>query len=187
MFKERNNNLRNQIEQYLNESNINNIKLIQQWEKIIEVVDIIKNSNAIYVCGNGGSASTASHFANDLQKICGKRAFCLTDNTPVITAFSNDSSYDYIFEYQLQTLASKGDTLIVISGSGDSENIYQAVIEALWKEMNIIAFIGMNGGKLMKHFTEGINYINIESDMLHSEDWHLTLCHLITHLIKEEK
>ena len=187
MSKERIDNLKNKIEQYLNESNINNIKLIQQWDKIIEIADIIKNSNQVFLCGNGGSSSTASHFTNDLQKMCGLKAFCLTDNVPVITAYANDSSYDYIFEYQLQTLASKNDTLIVISGSGNSQNIYNAVIEAIWHDMNIITFVGMDGGKLMKNITEGINYVHIESDMQHSEDWHLTLCHLIVALIKREK
>jgi len=187
MSKERIINLKNQIEQYLNEANINNIKLIQQADKIIEIADIIKNSNQIFICGNGGSSATASHFSNDLQKMCGLKAYCLTDNIPLLTAYTNDSSYDYVFEYQLQNLASKNDTLIVISGSGNSENIYQACVEALWHDMNIIAFVGMNGGKLMKNFTKGINYVHVETDMLHSEDWHLTLCHLIVRLIKEDK
>lgn len=185
MPKEGIDNLKNQIEQYLNEANINNIKLIQQGEKIIEIAKLIKDSNTIFIAGNGGSAATASHFANDLQKICGKRAFCLTDNIPLVTAYSNDCGYETIFEEQLQTLCDEDDTIIIISGSGDSINIYNT-IDSICK--NKIAFIGMNGGNILGNEKYGgIKTIHIESDMLHSEDWHLTLCHLITTLIKENE
>jgi len=175
------------INDYLDEFHGIISKLKMSKDKILEVAKIIKESGAIYIAGNGGSSATASHFANDLQNMCSKRAFCLTDNISLITSYANDDGYEWIFDYQLQDLASKNDTLIVISGSGDSQNIYNAVLEAIWKEMNIIAFVGMDGGKLMEKFTEGINYIHIESDMQHSEDWHLMICHLICKLIEREK
>ena len=160
-------------------------ELGQQEEKIIKIAKIVKDSKSVYTIGNGGSAATASHFANDLQKMCSLKAYCLIDNTPLLTAWSNDFGYALAIQKQLETLADKGDTLVVISGSGDSDNIVLASHIAENMELNIIGFVGMNGGRIKERYEK--TTIHIESDMLHSEDWHLTLCHIITKIIKEEK
>lgn len=185
MSKEGSDNSKIKIEEYINDANINNIKLILQADKIVNIAKIIKNSNKIFICGNGGSAATASHFVNDLRKQCKLKASCLTDNISLFTAWCNDTSYDLGFMRQLETLAKKGDVLIVISGSGNSENLFNAVTYGNSIDMKTIGFVGMDGGRLKKN-VKTTELIHIETDMLHSEDWHSTLCHLITNLIKRE-
>lgn len=76
--------------------------------------------------GNGGSAATANHFANDLVKMCGVRAISLCANVAVLTAFANDCGYENIFLNQLKVFLTKDDLLITISGSGTSKNIIKA-------------------------------------------------------------
>lgn len=88
--------------------------------------DRIKNCKGnIYILGNGGSSAIASHACNDLMKICIKAAFCLTDNTPTFSAFSNDDGYDKSFLKQLKILLKKDDLVIYLSTSGNSLNILQ--------------------------------------------------------------
>lgn len=110
----------------------------------------------IFVIGNGGSAANASHLAQDLAKGVFLdqsvekriRALSLTDNTPYMTALGNDNGYECIFEAQLRTFANKGDLLIVISGSGNSKNILNALEFAKEKKLSTLGFSGYNGGKM---------------------------------------
>jgi D-sedoheptulose 7-phosphate isomerase len=115
------------------------------------------NSNqSIYVIGNGGSAANASHFAQDLakgiffEKPVAKtmKAISLTDNIAHITAIANDTGYQNIFSAQLNTYAQDSDVLICISGSGNSENIVEAVKAAKQKNMFVIGVTGFDGGHL---------------------------------------
>jgi len=115
------------------------------------------NSNqSIYVIGNGGSAANASHFAQDLakgiffEKPVAKtmKAISLTDNIAHITAIANDTGYQNIFRAQLNTYANTGDVLVCISGSGNSENIIEAVKAAKQKNMFVIGVTGFDGGHL---------------------------------------
>jgi D-sedoheptulose 7-phosphate isomerase len=112
--------------------------------------------HAIFTCGNGGSASTASHLAQDLAKgtiipgvLC-LRAFCLCDSIPNITAWANDTSYAYVFSEQLRIYGQQGDILIAVSGSGNSENVLNAVKVAHEKEMRTWGVTGFDGGKLIE-------------------------------------
>ena len=101
-----------------------------------------KGKNNIYVCGNGGSAAIANHFECDHKKILSE--------TKKITAISNDISYKDIFKKQLEYLANKGDVLITISSSGNSENIIQAIKFAKKNKMKVVSFSGFNGGRSRK-------------------------------------
>ncbi len=133
--------------------------------------------------GNGGSASTSSHFVSDLLKTCilkeSKRfnAICLSDNVPVLTAWANDTSYDEVFSEQLKNYISFGDIVIAFSGSGTSKNIINALDFA--KQMNsfIIGFTGSSGGKFPEFCDITIKVSS--SDMLTIESIHVLLCHLI--------
>ena len=108
----------------------------------------------VFIAGNGGSAATASHMANDLTKGVaevdgqGLRAVALSDNIPLITAIANDKSYREIFADQLLALGQAGDVLILLSGSGNSANIVRAVEVAQKMQITTIALLGMGGGQV---------------------------------------
>lgn len=160
--------------------------LISNEDTINEIIEIIKNSKLIYLCGNGGSSANASHFANDLNKICNISAICLSDNTPILTAFANDIAYREVFSKQINRkfidiIGKDKVTLIVFSGSGNSKNIIDAVHHAKMLGINVIAFLGMSGGEIKQ--IKGVKFLHVPTSMLHSEDIHLILCHLIANLI----
>src|SRR5947208_1035858 len=107
---------------------------VDQIRRAIEILaDAREHNRRIFVCGNGGSASTASHFATDMVKGASYgrsarfRILALTDSLPTITAYSNDVSYDCVFVEQLKNFAEPGDVLIAISSSGNSPNVLRAV------------------------------------------------------------
>ena len=132
------NNIDEVIKQNIDDQ-INCLKMIREknTEKIKNVFDVLKKckekQNTIYILGNGGSASTASHFASDLLKTGilenenRFRVISLTDNTPVILAWGNDESFDNIFVQQLQNFVKEEDVVIGISGSGNSKNVLNAI------------------------------------------------------------
>jgi len=138
----------------------------------------------VFIAGNGGSAATASHMANDLAKGVaevggrGFRAIALSDNVPLITAIANDKSYEEIFADQLSMLGQAGDVLIVISGSGNSTNIVRAVEVAQHIQITTIALLGMGGGQVAK--MADISVIVPSDDYGPIEDIHMVLDHLFT-------
>ncbi len=110
---------------------------------------------SVYACGNGGSAANASHFCEDLAKLMwdepsGRRlrVNALTESTPFMTALANDDGYERIFEIQLAMNAHPGDTLLCISGSGNSANVLRAASWARDNGLHTIALTGFNGGAL---------------------------------------
>ena len=146
-------------------------KLSAQTEIIAKITNLLiktrDQGKNIYVMGNGGSGSTASHFVSDLLKTAitkgNKRfsAISLVDNTQVILAWSNDSSYEEIFVEQLHNLLSKGDVVIAFSGSGKSKNIIKAFKFAKKKEAYCIGFTGMNDAYLTKQSDICLSLIHI--------------------------
>lgn len=117
-----------------------------------------ENGRTVFTCGNGGSASTASHLAQDLAKGTllpnrpRLRALCLCDSLPGLTAWANDEGYETAFAEQLKGLGRQGDLLIAISGSGNSQNVLNAVRAAHELEMRTWGVTGFEGGKLI-HLT----------------------------------
>ena len=154
-----------------------------------KLLDARSSDSLVITMGNGGSASTASHFTADLLKTAiiqdqkRFRALCLTDNIPVMTAWSNDTSYDEIFKEQLRNFVKKDDVVIVFSGSGTSKNVIKALELAKESGAYLIGFTGMSGGD----FTEICDIcIKIPStNMLTIESFHLMLCHVIISCIRE--
>ena len=174
------------IKKYLDES-IHCIELLKkQSEKIEKISSILQNAKnngkKIFLFGNGGSASTASHLVCDLAKFRDVKAFALTDNVPLITAWSNDESYDVVFKEQLRNFAEKDDVVIGISGSGKSKNIIGAVKLAKEKGCITIGFAGFDGGTL-KDVADECIVVKI-NNMQHSEDMHLLVGHLIALLLE---
>ena len=152
------------------------------FDIILKIANILKSSNKIFIMGNGGSSSTASHMANDFQKQCGLKAICLTDNIPLVTAWANDTTYDNIFIEQLEVLSeSKGDTLILITGSGNSQNIINAAIWGLSHGRNVIALIGTGGGRIIN--MKKVHILHIKADMMPFEDISLIIDHILTTIL----
>ena len=144
----------------------------------------------IFIMGNGGSAATASHFANDLNKAASRdgcrrfRAIALTDNVPLLTAWGNDLSYDDIFVEQLKNLYGENSVVIGISGSGNSENVLRALRFAKSRGGTTIGFTGYQGGE-MKHIASVC--IIVPSDCMQQiEDAHLVLEHLVCTVLRQE-
>lgn len=162
--------------------------------KISRLGDILLEArargNTIFIMGNGGSASTASHFVNDLAKwtiVEGAprfRVIGLTDNISVMLAWANDSSYEYIFVEQLKNLMQGGDVVIGLSGSGNSPNVVRAIEYANASGGITIGISGYDGGKLLSAAKENIHIPTF--DMQKAENMHLIILHLVVALIKEE-
>jgi D-sedoheptulose 7-phosphate isomerase len=144
----------------------------------------------IFFFGNGGSASTASHFVADIGKATirgdGLRFRCvaLVDNVESLTAWANDREYAVVFAEQLRTLAEAGDVAVGISGSGNSPNVLRAVELARTLRLATIGLTGMGGGKLRGAVE--IPVVVPSNSMQHVEDAHLLLCHVLTAYLRDE-
>lgn len=149
-----------------------------------------ENNKTIYVFGNGGSGSTASHMVCDIIKGCSYKKskkfkiFCLNDNIPTILAYSNDVNYECIFEEQLKNLLEEGDLVIGISGSGNSKNIINAINYANSVNAFTFGMTGYDGGKLKNLAKSSLN-ANI-NDMQISEDIHVITLHILYFLLENE-
>lgn len=159
--------------------------------------DVYSADGVIYVCGNGGSAATASHFALDLAKgTRGStaalrasarrrvRAVALTDSVPLLTAWGNDTDYGRVFAEQLAAWYRPGDGLVAISGSGNSENVLEAVRFVNAQSGITCALTGYEGGKLAKLARRSV--IVPSDDLEKIEDCHMILCHLYTAYMRRE-
>ena len=163
-------------------------------EKIRDVVETLKAAHAdgrqVFLLGNGGSAATATHLAEDLQKgvreCTGRRfkVFSLAESAPLITAWANDTSYENVFAAQLDCLLEPGDVVVAISGSGNSPNVIKAVEKANEMGAITIGWSGFAGGKLAQTARKSI-VVNSDN-MQRIEDVHMILGHLVvTCLMKE--
>lgn len=159
-------------------------------EEIVDtIVDAWKKGKSIFIMGNGGSATTASYFARDLQMvtaIAGKprvKAISLTDNVVIITSLANDKDYSSIFEEQLVGQLEEGDVVIGISASGNSPNVLKAIEYARRNGAITIGFIGFGGGKLKELVHKAV--ILSRRDYGQVEDVHLSLDHIISYLVRE--
>ncbi len=157
---------------------------LTQIDRAIEWLKEARSNNRhIFICGNGGSASTASHFACDIVKGASYnrqsrfRIMALTDSLPTLTAYSNDVGYECVFVEQLKNFAQPGDVLMALSGSGNSSNVLRAVEYANANGLKTIAMTGRDGGKLGP-----MAQLNIQASVPHMgriEDAHMIACHMI--------
>lgn len=156
----------------------------KEFESLVgELASAYERQANIFICGNGGSAATASHFACDINKgvSFGKekrfRVICLNDSIPTITAYSNDVSYESIFVEQLKNFMNEGDLLIGVSGSGNSENVLRAVRYANEIKAKTFGICGYGGGRL-KGTAQKSLVVN-SNDMQKVEDAHLIILHCV--------
>lgn len=154
------------------------------------ILTTYKDDGNIYIFGNGGSASTASHFACDFNKGLNEylnkkfNFICLNDNIPTMMAIANDMGYEYIFEFQLKNKLKENDLVIGISGSGNSKNIIRAIEYANETGAKTMGITGYDGGKLKKITDYSIN-ANVD-DMQISEDIHMILDHLMMKVMMDK-
>jgi D-sedoheptulose 7-phosphate isomerase len=150
-----------------------------------------KNNGIIFVFGNGGSASTASHMICDLAKNTKQphksrfRIICLNDSMPIFSAYANDEGYSNVFAEQIKNLGGKSDLAIAISGSGKSENILKGIMAAKEIGMRTVGITGFRGGEI-------INLADIvlcvqSDDIEQIEDLHLIINHILTGLLRGER
>lgn len=157
------------------------------FEKLSEAAMMLMEARSegkwIFTAGNGGSAATASHFANDFVKglsVEGKKRFkcmSLNDGIPILTALANDYDYSLCYEEQLKNYGSPGDIFIAYSGSGNSSNVVKAASYAREIGMKVISFTGRDGGKL--HALSDIGCIAPTDCMEEIEDVHMLWEHAL--------
>jgi D-sedoheptulose 7-phosphate isomerase len=164
-------------------------------EKVGQAIETLRRAREegrrIFVCGNGGSASTASHFVCDMVKGASHgrpsrfRIMALTDSLPTITAYSNDVGYECVFVEQLKNFAEPGDVVMAISGSGNSPNVLRAVEYGNSIGCQTIALTGRNGGELGR-----MAQLNLQVSHPHMgriEDAHMIVTHMICYYFMDEE
>ena len=164
--------------------------LISQLDRsaISQFADLLlesrENKTTTFFLGNGGSASTATHFVNDVSLGSRQfkkpfRAISLCDNQAVITAIANDDGYENIFLQQLQTLASPGDTIVCISASGNSKNLIKAIKYARKNNIYVVGLTAFDGGYLKANCDLNIHVPTKIGEYGPAEDLHMVVCGLV--------
>lgn len=163
-------------------------------DKIVRVIELLQcarlDGRQVFIMGNGGSASTATHFVCDLAKNTRKdglphfKVVGLADNMALFSAYANDEGYENVFAQQLANLVMPGDIVIGISASGNSMNVLNALALAKSRKATTVGFTGFDGGQMapMVDLNVHVNSNIIE----HVEDIHLMLEHMIVKAIKDE-
>lgn len=162
-------------------------------DKVSEAIELFRRVRSqgrhIFVCGNGGSAATASHFVCDILKGASFnrterfRITALNDSLPTLTAYSNDVNYDCVFAEQLKNFAQPGDLVVAISGSGNSPNVIQAVEYGNQAGCTTIALTGRDGGKLGQLAQLQIHVPHAHMGRI--EDVHMMILHMIGYYFME--
>lgn len=175
----------------------------QEFARVLDTIDcqvlariaehlrsVRRQGHRVFLAGNGGSASSASHAALDFQK-AGRspakgalRAVSLSDNVGLVTAWANDVSFDRVFAEQLSVLGGKGDCLVVLSVSGSSPNLIEAIDAARSLGMSTVGLLGKDGGKAAGR----IDYPLVipSTDYGWVESVHLAIVHMLTYDLRDE-
>jgi len=156
-------------------------------ERAVQRLRVARDSGAtVYVAGNGGSAATATHMASDLGKTTKRsgrppiRVMSLSDGTSWLTALANDEGYERVFAGQLENFARPGDLLVVISASGNSQNLVKAVELARERGVATVGLLGFDGGVLKEIVDECVWVPTEIGEYELAEDVHSALCHTFT-------
>ena len=157
-------------------------KAIARFVKIL--LEARTRGATVYFIGNGGSAATASHFANDLAIGTNSyknpfRVVSLTDNLSILSALANDFGYEEVFVRQLQVMGKPGDVLVAISASGNSPNLIRAIEYAASSDIKTVAITAFDGGKMKQIADDGIHVPTQPKEYGPAEDAHMILDHLV--------
>ncbi|PHI36935.1 phosphoheptose isomerase [Pseudoalteromonas sp. GCY] len=167
-------------------SNLDGVKVRQLVNTLIKMKN---NGGTLYLCGNGGSAANAIHLANDFTfgispKGNALKVEALAANSSVLTCLGNDIGYDNIFAHQLKVKANHLDILLVLSGSGNSGNIINAIEQAQNLGMTTVGILGFDGGKA-KPLLDQVFHFDIQ-DMQISEDTQVVIGHILMKALYQE-
>lgn len=156
---------------------------------MLEIEKAYQAEGNIYIFGNGGSASTASHYANDFNKGISEylekkfRFVCLNDNVPTVMAIANDIGYEEVFRFQLKNKLAANDLVIGISGSGNSPNVVNALTYAKECGVRTMGIVGYDGGKVLQIADTSL-FVPIKN-MQVTEDIHMIFDHLMMSVFSE--
>ncbi|MEP6754115.1 MAG: SIS domain-containing protein [Chthonomonadales bacterium] len=151
--------------------------------------DVWKNNRRALFMGNGGSSATVSHMVNDFQKCmhleCGRpmRTLCLSDCTPLVMSWANDTEYSNIFQPQVECWAEPGDLVIGVSGSGNSENVIRGIVRANELGANTFGLAGYDGGRLVELSKHSIHVKSFSMQQV--EDMHTILFHIAFSAVRD--
>ncbi len=174
----------------IKEKILTNQEILENIKKSAEVIiSALKNGKKLLICGNGGSAADSQHFAGEMIGRYKKerkafKVIALTTDTSIITAWSNDYSFDTVFARQVEGLGEEGDVLFAISTSGNSVNVIKACEKAREKGLKIIGLAGKDGGQL-KNYAD-ICIIVPSNDTPRIQESHITIIHILCNLIESE-
>lgn len=178
-------NYKNEIRNYINKEIeiLNSLDISSIEAGMQEIEAVYQRNGTIYIFGNGGSAATASHYANDFNKGLSEyldkkfRFVCLNDNVPTIMAIANDIGYEEIFRFQLKGRLKSEDLVIGISGSGNSANVVNALEFAKENGVRTMGIVGYSGGKC-KEIVDISMHVDIDNMQI-TEDLHMFFDHLM--------
>ena len=149
----------------------------------------IKNQSTIFVCGNGGSAAISNHYICDFLKFFREKTklkpkmISLSDNIETIMAISNDIDYKYVFSYQAESLCKKNDLIIIISSSGNSENVKELLKFTKKNKIKTIGFTGFNGGYLKRNCDISV-HVKANNYGISEDSHHILMHAILQYLIK---
>lgn len=170
----------------ISEDLLHQVELIKRLGKII--VDAFENDQKLLIAGNGGSAADAQHFAAELIYKFKKQkktlpVIALTTNSSILTAISNDDSFNNVFSYQIEALAKKNDVFCGISTSGNSQNIINALRVAKKRGCKTLGLTGKMGGKMKKYCDVSIGVNSQDTHRI--QEAHISIIHILCELIRE--
>jgi D-sedoheptulose 7-phosphate isomerase len=178
-------------------SNVQRVLGQVQHHEVQRIVETFREArdrgSFIYIAGNGGSSSTASHWVNDLGKATKRsgcpplKVMCLSDNTSWFSALSNDEGYERAFAGQLENFAAPGDVLVCISASGKSPNLVRAVELARSRKVVTTALLGFDGGALVDLVDAAVCVRTEKGAYELVEDIHSVICHAITRCLVDDR
>lgn len=178
----------NYLEEYVFSMKSIDLNILEKISKLL--VNTFKKKKKLFVCGNGGSAAISNHFLCDFAKYVRfgtnlkPKIISLSSNIEIITAIGNDMDFKKIFSYQLENLISNEDVLLVISSSGNSPNIIEAIKEAKKVKAIVVSFTGFNGGYARKKSALSLHVKTNNYGL--SEDSHHMLMHILCQFIRQK-
>lgn len=166
------------------------MKALEKAAELIWMTSVSNYRNNIYTIGNGASASIAQHWACDFTKGCKSggvrpRVISLAANIPLMTAISNDISYDDVYSFQIDAFGQEGDVLIAISSSGNSPNVVKAIEKAKEKKVKVIALTGFSPSNKCAELADISLHVDIP-EYEAAEDVHQAIMHMIAKYLRKK-